>query len=163
MLGEISGGLRSLQAAMTITRGLHALHEQVAINDAKIALQQNILDAQTALTEAQGKHSELTERVRQLEQQLADIAAWKSEADRYTLTAFPAGTYAYVLKPDASNGEPLHRLCPECFQERRKAILQTTAKHSGGEMVDCLRCKNRIVLADFKPEPIEYDRHSSYY
>lgn len=156
MLAEISAGVGSLKAAFDIAKGLNAANSQVAINDVKIALQQHIIEGQNALAAAGAAEAAATQRIRELEQKLMEMENWEREAERYELKEFPTGAFAYVLKDSEAGSEPQHRICPRCYQDRHKAILQTTAKHRGGEKVECLRCKAELKLADFGPARIDY-------
>lgn len=163
MLAEISAGVSSLNAAFDIAKGLNATNTKIAINEVKIALQQHIIEGQTALAAAGQADAAATQRIRELEQKLMEMEKWEGEAQRYELKQFPSGTFAYELKPSEAASEPPHRICPHCYQDRHKAILQTTAKHSGGELVQCLRCKSILELSPFQSRSIDYEGGGSYY
>ena len=49
---------------------------------------------------------------------------WAAEQERYTLHAVDSGAFAYALKPGVEATEPPHWLCPQCFHQQRKSILQ---------------------------------------
>jgi hypothetical protein len=156
----IARAASSLQAAGHLVKSLIGLKVTAEVQAKIVELQTAIFDAQGDALAAQAEQFTLTQRVRDLEAEVADAKAWEAEKQRYQLQEFPTGALAYVLKPETANGEPPHRICPNCYQEGHKSILQTTAKHSGGEMVDCLRCKSRLVLSDFVSGPIDYgDRY----
>ena len=61
---------------------------------------------------------------------------------RYQLKDYGGNTFAWELKADAANSEPIHRLCPACFSKRRKSILQFDL-HTGAsqDRYDCPACK----------------------
>jgi len=87
---------------------------------------------------------------------IAQLDAWERERQRYELKEFPAGTLAYSLKADDQAGEPRHHICPACYQEGRKSILQATARHSGGEIVVCPRCETKLKLENFNAPTLDY-------
>ena len=124
-------------------------------------LQTVIFEAQGDALAAQSEQFTLSQRVRDLEAEVANAKAWDAEKQRYQLQEFPTGALAYVLKPEADNGEPPHRLCANCYQEAHKSILQTIARHSSGEVAECQRCKSRLTLKDFVTGPINCD-HNPY-
>jgi hypothetical protein len=84
----------------------------------------------------------LLEEIRALKEKMAKLEAWEAEQKRYQLTDFGGGTFAYVLKPDAANGEPPHQLCATCFNKGQKTILQ----FSHDNYFDCRVCKDRNRL-----------------
>ena len=129
----ISSAATGLQAAGQIIKSLVSLKISSEVQTKVIELQAVIMAAQGDALAAQSDQFALLERVRKLEAEVAEAKAWEAEKQRYQLQEFPAGALAYVLKPEAANGEPPHRICPNCYQEGHKSILQTTAKHSGGE------------------------------
>lgn len=148
---EISGALGGLKGAMDIAKGLNATAGAVAINDAKIALQSAIIDAQAGLLAAQEGLTANLRRIDELEARIAQLDAWEREKGRYQLVEFPTNVFAYVLRADDSAGEPSHRICPSCYEDGRKSILQTRMKHGGGEKVECLRCDAKLTLTPFPP------------
>jgi hypothetical protein len=40
-------------------------------------------------------------------------------------------SFAYALKANAARGEPAHRICPNCYENRIKSILQFKFAYSG--------------------------------
>src|SRR5579864_1037972 len=63
-------------------------------------------------------------RIDDLEKEVAGFENWETEKQRYQLTDFGGNSFAYSLKPQAANGEPSHRICPNCYERGQKAILQ---------------------------------------
>jgi hypothetical protein len=162
-IAEISAALGGLKGAMDIVKGLNATADAVAINEAKIALQGAILETQGSLLAAQEAQTANLKRIDELEAKIVELSAWEGEKKRYQLQAFPTGVLAYVLKPDDAAGEPSHRLCPHCYQESRKSILQTTRRHAGGEKVECPRCKTELKLAEFAQPKSDSGAGPSYF
>jgi hypothetical protein len=56
------------------------------------------------------------------------------------LTDFGGGTFAYLLKPGAANGEPTHRICAQCYQKGQKSILHFLHRSSGQDYYKCQSC-----------------------
>jgi hypothetical protein len=160
MIAEISAGLGSLKAATDLLKGLNAAYTQAQINEVKLALQERLFDAQSALSAAQAAHLEVTERVRALEQQIVKLEDWKREKQRYQLEAVDVGAFAYTAKPGMENGEPPHWLCATCFEKGQRSILQfkTTWSGSGGMGLQAIwnrgTCENPIsTFFQKKPQP----------
>jgi hypothetical protein len=125
-----------------------------------IALQSDIMEAQTAALTGLAERADLQERVRFLEGELRKQQSWEQETARYRLQEFPSGRKVYALIPERANGEPIHNLCPACFQKHVKSILQPITARGDGEIVDCPDCKLRLTLVE--PPPVRAD-HGNYY
>ena len=117
MLSEIVAGIGALKSASEIAKTLIDMDDKVALNDLAIKLQAQILTAQQAAMSAQGRIQELESVVRANDD-------WNEQKARYKLVDFGAGTFAWQLRPECSNGEPAHRACPKCFEQRKRAIMQ---------------------------------------
>jgi hypothetical protein len=145
----IAGAASSLQAAGHLVKSLIGLKVTAEVQAKIVELQTAIFDAQGDALAAQSEQFALTQRIRDLEAEVAKTKAWETEKERYELQEFPAGAFAYVLKAEAAGSEPPHRICASCYQEGHKSILQTTSRHSGGEIVQCTRCKVQLTLSSF--------------
>src|SRR5690606_20042946 len=109
---DIATGYTALKAAYDMAKGLKDIDDRVKLNAAIIELQEKILSAQEATSEAR-------DRLRELEAEVGVLKQWEAKADRYALRDYGGGTFAYELRPDQANGEPIHRLCPKCFEDRK--------------------------------------------
>lgn len=150
-LGEAAAAVGGLKTAYEMAKGVQALTADVHIKLKTMELMEAILSAQQSALQAQEAQSEMLKRITELEAQIAGHDAWQREKSRYKLEEFPSGAQVYVLRAEAADGEISHRLCPACFQKGEKSILQTVGKHSGGELVQCIPCKNNLTLSPFRP------------
>lgn len=124
MIAEIGGALSGLKGAMDIAKGLNAVADTVALNDAKIGLQSAILEAQSSLLAAQEAQTANLRRIEQLEQEIVRLKDWSSEKERFELKDTGQGALAYRAKKGMEQGEPSHWLCPNCYEQGRKSIMQ---------------------------------------
>lgn len=151
-IAEIGGAMGGLKAALDIIKGLKSTADAVAINDAKIALQSAIIDAQSGLMVAQEAQAANLQRIDQLEKQLAAFKNWEADKERYHLKNIDSGAVAYVHKPGMENGEAPVWLCQPCFEERHKSSLQLkdpNAGHGGSRThhrYACNRCKGDVMV-----------------
>jgi hypothetical protein len=120
MAAEIFAGIGAFKQMFDMARALKDMNDQNVRIATAIDLQQKIL-------EAQEQQAALARRNAELESTVAAFERWETESGRYQLVDYGGGTFAYELKADAANGEPIHRLCPACFSRRRKSILQFDA------------------------------------
>jgi hypothetical protein len=150
MAAELLTGLSIFKTLFDSAKGLKDINDAAVRNGAIVELQEKILTAQE-------QQAELVERVRDLERIVAEADTWHREKERYQLADFGGGTFAYVLKPAMANGEPSHRICAHCYEQRRKSILQSDGtKGSGREKVVCHTCKSAFMLGEARGFPNAY-------
>jgi hypothetical protein len=146
VVAETLAGLGAIKSAFDIAKGLKDIDDTARRNAAVIELQEKILSAQQA-------QSALVEHIRELEHKVVGFENWEAQKKRYALTDFGGNTFAYVLKQEAANGEPPHRLCPNCYEKRQKAILQFefVSSVSGREKWKCGTCDKEFEFGHRRP------------
>lgn len=142
---DIAAGLTSLKAAFDLAKTLVGVHDQAVVRAKVIELQEQILAAQASAVTAQTDQAGLLKRVGELEKELADLKAWEADKQRYELTEIQQATrkgkvFVYTLKEETHSSEPKHSLCPNCYQNGRKSILQPITLDQG--MIDLLVCQS---------------------
>ncbi len=153
-MGAISGLAASLTAAADITKGIVGLRDTTIVQDKVIELQGVILSAQSSALTAQSEQFSLLERLRTLEEKVINFEEWDAEKQKYELKQVYSGAFAYVLKPEASGGEPPHWLCTTCYENNRKSVLQAQGLTSDRsfEKYGCPTCRSTIrVYYDVSP------------
>ena len=140
-LGEISALAGSLKAASDLAKAMIGLRDIQTIQAKAIELQSAILSAQGDAMSAMTAHSDLIEQVRALETKLAAFENWEAEKQRYELKERKGyhSVTVYALKEGMQPPEPMHYVCPDCYQGRKKRILQHHAD-SGAEGLICNEC-----------------------
>lgn len=149
MVAELMTGLGLFNSLLNMAKGLKDMNDAAVRNAAVIELQEGILAAQA-------QQAALTDQVRQLEEKVRSFEKWGAEKQRYKLTDYGGGTFAYALKPEKSHGEPPHRLCATCYEQGIKSILQHKGSSSGRELVGCHNCKQEYWLGQSVDKRIEY-------
>lgn len=147
MFTEITAAIQSAKTAINLVKAAHGLSNYSDLLTAVTDVQIKLTDAIASELASQEKQAALAERVRELEKQIADIADWKSQMQRYALFEFPTGALAYALKPGMENGEPIHYLCTACVDKKKKTTLQPH-----GSFLHCPECKSNIAMQG--PPPI---------
>lgn len=147
MTGWFNSVMDPLKSAGSIAKELLEIRDLSKIGDIVIKLQSEILSAQQASFAAQARESEISDEIRALKAKLTEFEDWEAEKNRYQLTDFGSGTYAYRLKQEMANNEPIHRLCPNCFQKKIKSILQF--RHRSSSEQDIYNCPNCEQCFDF--------------
>ena len=149
----VSKTVSTLQSAYSLAKGIADLNEAHAIKVQIGELQAQILSAQESALRSQEREAALARQVDELEQRIAQLETWNAEKQRYQLTDFGEETFAYLLKPDMSEGEPTHRLCANCFEKRQKSILQYAHEDRGQDVYHCLNCDNMFNFGVKSPPP----------
>ena len=146
-IGAIASALSSLKAATDIAKTMIGLRDAQAMQAKVIELNGQILDAQGSVFAANQERATLIEKVRQLEKQLVDLEAWDAQKDRYQLTDAGDSNFVLILKPEMRGGEPAHYICANCYEQRKKAILQHMNTRGMGDLLSCPLCKTKTLIA----------------
>ena len=123
-LGSITAAFGSVKAVGEIAKGLISLHTTAEVQAKAIELNSQIIDAQQQIFSAQATQTELVNRVRELEGQIAGMKDWDAQKKRYKLAAPFPGCMVYALQKSMSGGEPPHYLCTSCYEKGQRSILQ---------------------------------------
>jgi hypothetical protein len=135
MVGEALSGFSAFSALVGMARGLKDMNDAVVRNEAVYALTEKLLDAQQ-------QYTTLAQKVSELETQLAAYETWEREKERYELKPHGhRGALAYALKEGVEPSEPAHSICPDCYQQRKKSIVQNVHHVVGfAESLECHVC-----------------------
>ncbi len=136
MIAELTTVLAATTQSIKLIAGLADSIHDAKMKEAVSHLQAGIIDLQGKLFGAQAQFYELTEAKQQAEQKLLAYEKWETEAARYQLTELVHNIFVYSLKPEQAGGEPIHALCPHCFQQRKKSILHRSSAGSSGYLCD---------------------------
>ena len=153
MYAEISAAIQSAKALGELVKAAHGLANYNEFVTAVYEVNAKLMDATAVALASQEKQSSLANRVAQLEDELRELKNLESEAQRYQLTKFAFGGYAYSIKPGMEGAEPPHYLCATCMNQRKKSVLQP----SGEAFLRCSLCHDEIQIAN--PSPITVDTH----
>lgn len=144
MVGEIGAALVALKSAFDLTKTVADIGDQVALNNVAIKLQEQIIAAQLATMSTQ-------ERLRELESKVDAYESWEVQKARYKLVDYGASTFAWELRADEFDKEPLHRVCPKCFEQKKRAILQFRHRTAGHQdLFVCSSCATEFFFGAYE-------------
>ena len=146
---------RGLSAAIEVRDFNQAAAELAKLNEALLSAQAALLAQNGALFELQREKFETAEKLRKMEEALA-------ERGRYSLVEVTPGGFAYRVNLAPQQGgasepgstEPVHYLCQPCFDTGKKIVLQRHAQF-GSVHIRCSSCTlevdtgERYKMADF--------------
>jgi hypothetical protein len=116
MVAEVFAGISGFKAMLDIVKSFKDMNDAAARQGIAIELREQILSTQEA-------QAALIEQVRDLKGKLIAFEKWDAEKERYKLYQVAIGSITYALKKESANGEPPHWLCTDCYENRKKSIL----------------------------------------
>ena len=149
---ELAGFLKT---AGEMGKAMIGIRDGAILQTKVIELNGIILSAQGSALASNQDQFALLNTVSKLEKEIAQFKNWEHEKQRYILTDYGNGTFAYALKPEKAEGEPPHKLCANCFHQGKKSILQYTGKYNGQDGFDCHLCVKQIFLGIYRYESLE--------
>lgn len=143
-----------LRAAADIAIGLGKLHTMAEVNAKAIELQSAILGLQSDAFIAQAQQTTMIQRVRDLEEEIANVKAWEETRQRYQLVSPAQGIFFYALKQNSGTSEPPHWICTNCYESRKRSIIHRQWNPTRGLEFNCPQCKALIhPVSDDCPLP----------
>eukprot|EP00456_Euglypha_rotunda_P079667 TRINITY_DN766_c0_g1_i6.p1 TRINITY_DN766_c0_g1~~TRINITY_DN766_c0_g1_i6.p1 ORF type:complete len:152 (-),score=25.63 TRINITY_DN766_c0_g1_i6:11-466(-) len=138
-IATLQGAFGSLSMALNLSKKFLEMKSVAEAQGLVIALQSEILSAQTFASKALSDQVALSEEVRALKEEVARIKAWEEEKERYALIGpFPkSGGFVYALKEDRKGAEPPHWICTRCFEDGLKSILSAKAEIGRAVQQEC--------------------------
>lgn len=143
--GSVGAIASSLKAAGDIAKTMIGLRDSAMLQSKTIELQSMILDAQSSAFSAQQERAALIERIGALEAEVARLKAWDAEKQRYVLKDLTHGAFARVLKESERGSEPVHAICPTCYDNGKKSVLQHNREPQIMKQAwKCHQCKTEV-------------------
>jgi hypothetical protein len=139
-ISAIAGLASSFRSIVEITKAMKDVNDANVIQTKVFELTREIMSAQACALAAQVVQSDLLQRERQFEAEIAKLKTWDAEKQRYRLERFPPGIFVYALKPEMARGEPAHQICEKCYQNDKKSILHSLGNDGGVETFRCHGC-----------------------
>lgn len=152
----------SLKTAGEIVQTMLGLKEAAAIQSKVIELNGVILSAQQSAMASNLAQTELVNRIRDLEAELAQVKNWEAEKQRYQLTELPPGIFVYMLKPEMASGETPHKLCTTCFNAGKKSFLQSRSTTRGQTPLKCVPCNVEFFVGHYVTPQVRTQREDGW-
>jgi len=145
MIAEISSLISSSKAAYDIAKRISTLKAEVDRNQSVSDLLSVILSVQSDALSMQSKYQDLLQEKDKLAKKLMEFEKWSEIEKQYELKELVRGVFLYVYKQTNDFKEPVHWLCPNCWQDRIKSIIQcTNPMATRRRLYSCPKCKTEI-------------------
>ena len=135
VLNPLKSATETALAAIKLRDTVKLHSALVEIHAKLVAANQLGVTLQETLMELQRENANLREAVQKREN-------WEIQANRYKLTDFGGGTFAYAYVETDDSAEPPHSICPRCFEQQKRSILQN--RHSNHFV--CPECSTEFRL-----------------
>ena len=146
VVNEISMALKGFKTAVEITKRILNISKDTDLKKEVIELRDFILSIQS-------KYSTLLDIKNQLEKKLIEYEDWDKTESQYQLKEITSGIRVYSPKEDSGLSDSDHWLCPNCFNDRKKSILQLDFDDDElGQYYICPKCKTRFCSRPEKPD-----------
>ena len=143
-ISTIVSVFEGLNAAVKILKGAVERRDNTKINAAVSDILAKLMEANTVALKLQEKHAALLNEKSALEAKLLQMETWNAETARYELKERAPGVLAYAAKEDARGSEPAHWICPQCYEDGRKSVLQQQKGPSRAKVLNCSRCDFKV-------------------
>lgn len=143
MIDWFAGAVESAKAMKEIGQSLLTIRDESIIRQRVYDLNNNLMELQQKLLEAQLNQMELVNRIETLEGEKRQADQTTSIKAQYTIHTFPTSDHAYVLNTDGA--EPTRFFCSRCFETDAKVVTL-----QGARVKTCPSCKATVRSA---PQP----------
>ena len=147
IIASFNGTVAAVKTIGELIKTVTNAEKRIEINNAVLELQDKIVQHRAAHLDTLERCYALVEeknalyaRLLESEKRLAEAKKREADFDRYRIVSVGDGTLLQALKESAADGEPPHWLCPRCFSERKKCILQTEALWLSGPEHTLVKC-----------------------
>ena len=145
---SLKAAFDSLKFAGQLVKVIVSEHDAAIVKEKARELTGVIIEAQQQTLEAQAQLAQANDEMRELKERIAKMDGWEQEKLRYELVkAAPERAFVYRLKEGERAGQPEHFICPNCYQGGRAMILQPEILSVGRvHVLVCPGCLTEIML-----------------
>jgi len=144
MAAELFAALQGFKAILDGLKAMSDIRDETMRGNASIELSRQLIDLQVQTMTAHQQNAALVEEVRALKAEIAQLKTQAADLERYELKAVGSAGVAYMLKPAARGAEPPHWLCPTCYANGKKSVLQFSVRMSRGNVFRCTGCDGHL-------------------
>lgn len=145
-MSAIASMLTAIKTAKDIVETMIGLRDSQAFQTKLTELQARMIDAQAIASKFYDERSAFTKRISDLEDEVNNLRAWDAEKEEYELKEISPGSFAYIHKEHMRSGTASVYLCANCYENRKKSILQVEQRGVTGDRLVCHACKSCILI-----------------
>lgn len=141
VIAEASAITSSIQAAFEIAKGLKSSHDARTIANAQAKIEEQLFTIRAEALALQEKHLTVIHEKEELIKKVMEFEQWEKTESEYELKQIVRGTRVYSYKNSQQSTIPMHWLCPNCWNDRKKSILQAEFDAEEEAKYFCPKCK----------------------
>lgn len=146
----------AIKGTLETIRKVIRIKEDIAADRAAADIYSRLNTVQSQLLSLYNEYESVSRIKDTLEHELQALKSTSVDLGRYELHPLPIGSVVYRLKPEHQGIEAIHYLCPICFGNNIKSILQVGGNETWHTTLRCLRTDCQAV---FLNERIEQTAH----
>lgn len=148
-LTEITAAINSARATIAFVKGAKAAIDKVEISNQLAEIYDKIIAAQSQTLSLLSENVKLVQEKNDLNKKVVESENWQKTETEYELTEICPKRFIYVSKKSAESTQPEHWLCPNCWQQKKKSILQGKLERQ----YMCPACKFEFFNSNEPPPP----------
>jgi hypothetical protein len=144
-----------LDALVDLSQGLLKLRDLTKIGEIVVKFNNEIMATQRAAMAANTQQAAMAEEIGALKARVTELETWdREDKENYELKPLGQGVRAYAIKGAEPNSENAHSICPDCYQQSKKRILQQVTKTPGhADVLVCQTCGwEGYIYGNWRPE-----------
>ncbi len=131
-------------------KGIRELGVGNRVSALSLDLESKLITAQRLTFTLQAEHATALCRTTELEEEIKKLRNWAEEKTNYELKEIFPGTHVYSLKPNIQGHGSQHHICPNCYENAVKTILQSSGYTKVHKTLVCHTC-NATFLGEQIP------------
>ena len=151
---DVQAGLIAISSARDFASYIIGKKIDAAVTEKAVELMGHIISLQGLIFSLRDHNSLILEEKKNLENKLMQMEKWDATAAQYHLKEVVPGLFVYSYKGKVDESTPAHWICPNCYELKKKSILQRKTQDYQCTMYECPACRtqyrdevNRLDLA----------------
>ena len=134
---DISAAITSISTATELVKLIISSKVEDKVKNKALELELTMLSLHGVILMLYSQNHELSELKNKLQNELEKIEDFNEKAKRYEPHELCPGTVVYRLKKLYARKEPDHYICPYCYDQRKRSILQYYKQAADGTVYRC--------------------------
>lgn len=149
MFAELSSAVQSVQALTTLLNSANKLSNYNEIVGAVADVNSKLVQANKVAIDSQEKISSLQKQNDALEEQLRSLNDWNSQAVNYENVQVSNGVFVVASKERGNKLQSVLKYCTQCFEDRKKSVLQHSSEDMRKVGLTCNRCGSKLIFSHY--------------
>lgn len=144
IVGKITSAISSsgdfLKSALNTVKEIQKIKEDYAVKEKIYELLDKLYIAKHQVMDLQDLLQEAKNYITELDNKIGRASNWDNDKNNYEVYLPQNSTVVYRFKISEDSNDNPHYLCPKCFEENKKCIIQHSATRKGYILMSCSTC-----------------------